>query len=260
MTPIISMKPDTPIRKKRVMNIDIDEKPQRTVRVLTNNRSREKFIKTCEKTIRASDEYREYIKFIKNVMHMDKCYVNPAISASNGKKYSIELHHEPFTLFDLVDIEIMKCEAHNQPLDKFAICKAVMALHYDGLVGLIPLSKTQHQLIHNGKIFIPLQHVYQDFYKYYEQYAEIIEDEGCAHIKKKLDAKIQLSLRCTDVQSDCNNPEFVYIDVNGFSVPEVPDEWKDIMLKSRSDLAAEEAEKEKEEKKAKPKTEKEAKK
>ena len=89
MTPIISMKPDTPIRKKRVMNIDIDEKPQRTVRVLTNNRSREKFIKTCEKTIRASDEYREYIKFIKNVMHMDKCYVNPAISASNGKKYSM---------------------------------------------------------------------------------------------------------------------------------------------------------------------------
>lgn len=240
------MKSGTPLRKKRTMQITLEEKPQRTVRVITNNRSRDKFIKTCEKTIRSSDEYREYIQFIKNNMHMDRCYVNPSIVSANGKKYSIELHHEPFTLYDLVDIEIMRREAENEPLDKFEICKTVMGLHYDGLVGLIPLSKTQHELIHKGKIFIPLQHIYQDFYKYYETYADIIESDECRHIKDKIDVKVQLSLKCGDVQSDSNNPEFVYIDVNGFEVPEVPDEWKDIVMKSRTDLANEEAAKEKE--------------
>lgn len=248
MTPIITMKPGTPIRRKRTMDISIDEKPNRAVHLITNNRSRDKFIKQNERLIRGSDEYKEYIKFLKTKMHMNKCYVNPTIMSANGKKYSIELHHEPFTLYDLVDIEIMRREKYGEELDKFQIAENVMALHYDGLVGLIPLSKTQHELVHSSKVFIPLQHIYQDFYKYYEIHSDILESDECAHIKQKLDTKISLSLRCSDVQSDVNNPEFVYIDVDGFSVPQVPEEWKNIVMQSREDLAEAEKQQEKEEK------------
>jgi hypothetical protein len=243
------MKPGTKIRSKKVINVSIDEKPQRVVHLITNNRSRDKFIKQIEKLIRGSDEYKEYIKFLKTKMHMDRCYVNPTIVSANGKKYSIELHHEPFTLYDLVDIEIMRREKEDIPLDKFSIAEAVMALHYDGLVGLIPLSKTQHELVHSSRVFIPLQHIYQDFYKYYEIYADIIESEECSHIKQKIDTKIALSLKCDNVQSDVNVPEFVYIDVDGFSVPQVPEEWKNIVMQSREDLAEAEKQQEKEAKK-----------
>ena len=249
MTPVITMKPGTKIRSKKVINVSIDEKPQRVVHLITNNRSRDKFIKQIEKLIRGSDEYKEYIKFLKTKMHMDRCYVNPTIVSANGKKYSIELHHEPFTLYDLVDIEIMRREKEDIPLDKFSIAEAVMALHYDGLVGLIPLSKTQHELVHSSRVFIPLQHIYQDFYKYYEIYADIIESEECSHIKQKIDTKIALSLKCDNVQSDVNVPEFVYIDVDGFSVPQVPEEWKNIVMQSREDLAEAEKQQEKEAKK-----------
>ena len=259
MTPIITMKPGTTIRSKRTVNVSIDEKTNRVVHLITNNRARNKFIKQIEKLSRGSDEYKEYIKFLKTKMHMDRCYVNPTIVSANGKKYSIELHHEPFTLYDLVDIEIMRREKEGVDLDKFSIAEAVMALHYDGLVGLIPLSKTQHELVHSSKVFIPLQHIYQDFYKYYEIYSDILESEECAHIKEKLDSKIALSLRCSDVQSDVNNPEFVYINVDGFNVPQVPDEWKDVVMQSREDLAEAEAKQEKEEK-AKAKAEKKSKK
>lgn len=259
MTPIITMKPGTAVRSKRTVNVSIDEKPNRVVHLITNNRARNKFIKQIEKLIRGSDEYKEYIKFLKTKMHMDRCYVNPTIVSANGKKYSIELHHEPFTLYDLVDIEIMRREKEGVDLDKFSIAEAVMALHYDGLVGLIPLSKTQHELVHSSRVFIPLQHIYQDFYKYYEIYSDILESEECAHIKEKLDSKIALSLRCSDVQSDVNNPEFVYINVDGFNVPQVPDEWKDVVMQSREDLAEAEAKQEKEEK-AKAKAEKKSKK
>ena len=248
MTPIITMKPGTPKRSRRTVSVSIDEKPNRAVHLITNNRARNKFIKQIEKLIRGSDEYKEYIKFLKTKMHMDRCYVNPTIVSANGKKYSIELHHEPFTLYDLVDIEIMRREKEGIDLDKFSIAEAVMALHYDGLVGLIPLSKTQHELVHSSKVFIPLQHIYQDFYKYYEIYSDILESDECAHIKQKLDSKIALSLRCSDVQSDVNDPEFVYINVDGFNVPQVPDEWKDVVMQSREDLAEAEAKQEKEEK------------
>lgn len=249
MTPIVTMKPGTAIRKRKTINISVDEKPQRIVHLITNNRSRDKFIKQIEKLIRSSDEYKSYIKFLKDKMHMNRCYVNPTIMSANGKKYSIEIHHEPFTLYDLVDIEIMRREKEGIALDKFSIAEAVMALHYDGLVGLIPLSKTQHQLVHSSKVFIPLQHIYQDFYKYYEIFSDVLESEECSHIKQKLDTKIALSLRCENVQSDVNVPEFVYIDVDGFNVPQVPEEWKTIVMQSREDLAEAEKEKEKEEKK-----------
>ena len=259
MTPIIKMKPGTPIRSRRTVNVSIDEKPNRTIHLIANNRARDKFIKQIEKLIRGSEEYKEYIKFLKTKMHMNRCYVNPTIMSVNGKKYSIELHHEPFTLYDLVDIEIIRREKEGIDLDKFSIAETVMGLHYDGLVGLIPLSKTQHELVHSSKVFIPLQHIYQDFYKYYEIFSDVLESEECSHIKEKLDTKIALSLRCSDVQSDVNNPEFVYIDVDGFNVPQVPDEWKDIIMQSREDLAEAEKIQEKEEK-AKAKAEKKEKK
>lgn len=249
MTPVITMKPGTAIRSKKTINISVDEKPQRVVHLITNNRSRDKFIKQIEKLIRGSEEYKEYIKFLKTKMHMDRCYINPTIMSANGKKYSIELHHEPFTLYDLVDIEIMRRESEDDSLDKFAIAETVMSLHYDGLVGLIPLSKTQHELVHSSKVFIPLQHIYQDFYKYYEIYADIIESEECSHIKQKIDTKIALSLKCDNIQSDVNTPEFVYIDVDGFCVPQVPEEWKNIVMQTREDLAEAEKQQEKEAKK-----------
>ena len=249
VTPVITMKPGTAIRSKKTINISVDEKPQRVVHLITNNRSRDKFIKQIEKLIRTSDEYKEYIKFLKTKMHMDRCYINPTIMSANGKKYSIELHHEPFTLYDLVDIEIMRRESEDDSLDKFAIAETVMSLHYDGLVGLIPLSKTQHELVHSSKVFIPLQHIYQDFYKYYEIYADIIESEECSHIKQKIDTKIALSLKCDNIQSDVNTPEFVYIDVDGFCVPQVPEEWKNIVMQTREDLAEAEKQQEKEAKK-----------
>jgi glycerol-3-phosphate O-acyltransferase len=249
VTPVITMKPGTAIRSKKTINISVDEKPQRVVHLITNNRSRDKFIKQIEKLIRGSEEYKEYIKFLKTKMHMDRCYINPTIMSANGKKYSIELHHEPFTLYDLVDIEIMRRESEDDSLDKFAIAETVMSLHYDGLVGLIPLSKTQHELVHSSKVFIPLQHIYQDFYKYYEIYADIIESEECSHIKQKIDTKIALSLKCDNIQSDVNTPEFVYIDVDGFCVPQVPEEWKNIVMQTREDLAEAEKQQEKEAKK-----------
>ena len=236
-----------PTRKVRVLNLNIDEKPERIVYTLSNHREREKLIKTCEKFIRGSDEYRELIKFIKNEMHMDRCYVNPAVCSANGKKYSIEIHHEPFTLFDIVDIEIMRREAESEPLSIMGIAESVMSIHYDGLVGLIPLSKTQHELVDHNKIFIPLQHIYQDYYGYYETYKDIIDNAD--HIKKKLDAKVLLSLKCGDVQSAVNEPEYVYIDVQGFKVLEVPEEWKSVIASSRIDLANIEREEEKAQKK-----------
>lgn len=236
-----------PIRAKRTMDIHIDEKPIRPVYITKSNAARDKFIKLCEKNIRGSLEYRKWTRFLKENMEFNRCAVLPSIITGNGKKYSIEIHHEPFTLYDLVDIEITKRELHDQPLNVNAIAKSVMALHYDGLVGLIPLSKTQHELIDVHKVFIPLQHIYQDYHKYYEEYEDYININE--HIKKKIDVKVALSLKCDAIQSDAASPEFTYLDVEGFKFPELSEDLRELVSADRSMLARAEKEAEKEAKK-----------
>ena len=47
-----------------------------------------------------------------------------------------------------------------------------MKLHYEGKIGLVPLTKTAHELVHGGSIFIPLNkdYVFGDYEKLIEEY------------------------------------------------------------------------------------------
>lgn len=244
-----------PERKKSVLDLTITEKPERKVNVIRSNRDRDKLIKNCEAKIRGSEEYRDYVSEVKNVMDMKRCAVLPKIVNGNGKRYSIELHHEPFTLYDIVDLEILRREESGESLATLDIADYVTSLHYDGIVGLIPLSKTQHELIDSYKVFIPLQHIYQDYHKLYEMYEDILDTTG-EHIKKKIEVKVQKSLLCADIQSDCAEAKFTYINCEGFNFPVIDDSWLNIVTRDRDVMAKEDAKAEKERKKL----EKEAKK
>lgn len=218
-------------RSKREVKVRIDELPRRPVPKYTSPRDREKFIKTCEMVIRKSFEYKEYIKFLKENLDMNQCIILSNVKKANGKRYSIEIHHEPFTLFDIVETVITRRLENDEPIDALKVADEVMDLHYSGVVGLVPLTVTMHELVHSGRIFIPLQfiyHRYNEFFKEYEPYMN-------STLIEKLEAKVNLSLHTQDIVSDSLEVEFVYLDVDGFKFPEIPSNWKDAIL-TPSDL------------------------
>ena len=47
--------------------------------------------------------------------------------------------------------------------------------------------------------------------------------------KDKIDTKVNLSLRAEGIVSDALDIEFVYVDIDGFEFPEVPEEWKNAL-------------------------------
>lgn len=252
-----NISPDTaPKRRTKTIDIHVDELPERKSHIIRNNHDRDKLIKTCEKYIRGSMEYKDYIAILKNERNMVYCAILPAVTKGNGKKYTIEIHHDPFTLYDIVDLEILRREEENEPLNTLAIAESVMALHYDGLVGLIPLSKTQHDLVKAYKVFIPLQQVFGDYSKLYEHYENIIETKA-EHIRKKIDLKVKLSLECDQLQSNAANPEFIYLNVDGVELPQIREEWLNCLTTNRGTMAKEDKAREKAEK-AKKKEEKTA--
>lgn len=216
------------IRDKREIKVNIDELPKRPTPKYTSPRDREKYIKTCEMVIRKSMEYKEYIKFLRENMEMDECIILSNLKNGNGKRYHIEIHHEPFTLFDIVETVITKRLENGESINALNVADEVMDLHYSGMIGLVPLTITMHELVHKGRIFIPLQFIYHKYNEFFAEYEEFMNES----LKEKIEAKVNLSLHTEDLVSDSLDVEFVYLDVDGFKFPEIPDNWKNAILAS----------------------------
>lgn len=137
-----------------------------------------KYLKDVEKVVRSSFEYREFIKYI-------KCYYNMYHSASfenitgMDSGVRIEIHHTPFSLYDIVKIVYDKRAFYHEDLQVEMVAKEVMELHYKQLIGLYPLTETEHKLVHNGYLFIPTHKVwgrYDLFFSLYREFAEEYRD------------------------------------------------------------------------------------
>lgn len=217
-------------RKRETLKISIEERPERPKFLNRNARERRKFITRIEKIVRTSKEYRRYIKYIKEHFDMEHCEVFPNVRTSNGKKYTIEIHHEPFQLSWITDIVLRKHEDLGETLDPYIIADEIMALHYDGKVGLIPLCKTAHELVTSNRIAIPLQYVYQNYHQFALDYDIWIPD----YVRDLIQLKMQLSLQTSQIQSDVIlDPTVTYVDVEGMTYPEVPAEWANALARQR---------------------------
>ena len=135
-----------------------------------------KYISEIENTVRNSFEYKWFIEELKKNHGFNKCSFLDNVSIEDGsRKIRIEVHHEPFTLYDIVTIVYKKRQHLHEDISVPAIAWEVMWLHYMGLVGLIPLSATIHQLVHNGYLFIPLDSVRGAYRIFRDMYYDYID-------------------------------------------------------------------------------------
>ena len=144
--------------------------------IMYDDRTRFKFIKTIEKYVRGSYEYKQLIEYLHSQLGMTYDMFFNNVSKSTSKRISIEIHHLPFTLYDIVNVILTKFEAEDIPLDPYAIAEEVTMCHYKGMVTLVPLSVTVHQLYHRGDIFIPVQYMDKGFVKFYQTYKPYMKD------------------------------------------------------------------------------------
>lgn len=213
-------------RPIRTIDIKIEEKPERPVySMFRNNKDRYKYCTMIKSMVRNSPEYREYISFLKKHMHMNKDVVFRNLDTSGNKRYSIELHHDPFTLMEIINVVVSKRQDLGESLNPYLVTEEVLELHYDDKVGLINLSVTAHELTEKGRIFIPLQRIYQRYDLFVNEYEEWMDDT----LKQKIELIIQMSQKCDQIVSDILDPEFVYVNIDGVEFPEVPEEWGKIL-------------------------------
>lgn len=172
--------PDNIILAKRneVSTITLPDVPQfeGVIWDLDDPKDLNRYFKTVERQVRNSFEYRDMIYFIKNNYDMDQCAFIQ-YDPSDTYNISIEVHHYPFTLFDIVVIVYKKRNYYGEAINTAMMAKECTILHYKLLVGLIPLSKTVHQLVHDSKLFIPVDNVFGNWRQFVELYKDFCDEE-----------------------------------------------------------------------------------
>lgn len=183
---------------------------------ISNDKDRKKYVDRIEKIVRTSLEYRDYIQFLKEHVGLDSCifFQNVTNGPTNKKgRISIEIHHEPLTLYDIVNAVVTKYQDEGMPLNDLLIADEVMELHYANKVGLVPLSKTAHQVIHNStKLMVPLNMVYGEYSKFLEEYEPYIDESVFQKLEKKMDMTKSLTVE----SFEAIKKEFTYLEVDGF--------------------------------------------
>lgn len=183
---------------------------------ISKDKDRFKFIKRIEGIVRSSSEYKDYIDFLKKHVGLDSCafFQNVTNKGANKKKrISIEIHHEPFTLYDIVNVVLTKYQDEGIPINDLNIADEVMMLHYENKVGLVPLSKTAHEIVHNStKLMVPLNMCYGIYSDFLEEYEPYIDES----LYEKLERKMDMTSNLTPESFEAIMKEFTYLDVNGF--------------------------------------------
>lgn len=210
-------KSDTKNTVAKIKRVHID-KPLIIPRlpVISNDKQRVKLIKEIESYCRQSMEYGDLIKYLRNNINMDECTF---LSGFKIKKKGrvIELHHAPYTLFSIVDIVVRKHEDLYNKIDEFDVCEEVMRLHYQGLIGLIPLSVTCHQLVHDNRLNIPLWCVYGRFVEFTKKYYDWIPDDMIMSLSKQIEMSKEYKANPELLKKELSilDVNYVYLDVDG---------------------------------------------
>ena len=190
----------------------------------SNGKDKDKWTKTVVRLVRATYEYKTLIENLKTNKGMKFDSFFPKVNRDYYGKVNIgiEIHHEPFRLYDIVSVVLNKTLSEDNEPDMFDTVDEVMKLHYDGLVGLIPLSITTHEAVHTGKVFIPLQMIDEGYNLFVDKYSDVIE--GMPALVDVMKAKLSLS------KEYAKNPEkfisvlrkkYIYVINEGYST--IPD-------------------------------------
>lgn len=147
-------------------------------------------LKYFTNVVRASYEYRVYIQHLKNFLDVDRCAFYEGYSIKNG--FSVELHHSPYTMYDICEAVANKQFKSNDGYVKtFEVCEEVARLHYKFKVGLVPLNPTAHELVHAGELEIHPDIVLGHWEEFYTEYKEFLSEESLAKYERCLELRLE---------------------------------------------------------------------
>lgn len=134
-----------------------------------------RYIKSIEKMVRTHRRYKEYIRYLREEVGLKCCVVLSDVDCDSA---SIEMHHGPIlTLFDITFIILNHHINTKGKVNTFRLAKEVLDQHFKNNIQVVMLSKTVHEQVHKGNVFINLQQAHGHFNKFIRKYIKGLTEE-----------------------------------------------------------------------------------
>lgn len=134
-----------------------------------------KFVKSVERVVRHSDDYKVFLNWVKNVLGINFCQVSSKIVEGDA---TIEMHHGPiFTLFDYCAVILNDAIMHGDKISTFRIADRVIQEHFDLRVQVVMLAKTNHEAITNRDLFLNVRQGIGNVDAFIKKYAHALDAE-----------------------------------------------------------------------------------
>ena len=142
------------------------------------------FVKAVESMVRSSKFYKRYIKYLKDDMGLNFCQVLSNVRQEEDDNIlDIEMHHGPIlTLFDYVSIVVDHLLYHNKKINTFIVADIVLDEHFKNNVQVVMLSKTVHEEVHEGNVFLNMKHAFGDLNTFLSKYRDGLSAEQITKI------------------------------------------------------------------------------
>jgi len=128
------------------------------------------FTKSTERLIRSSREYNAYIELLRtNITALNKDNILSNITTAD---VGLEFHHYPLSLYDIIQVMMLHNITNNISFTSFSLAKQVMEEHFKHHIGLVPLTKTTHELAHSGNLFISKNQIFGDYTAFINDYKD----------------------------------------------------------------------------------------
>nr|DAR94465.1 MAG TPA: hypothetical protein [Caudoviricetes sp.] len=155
---------------------------------LSNYENYVSFVKGIEKMVRNDDRYKKYINYLKKKVKLDKCQVLKNVTDEDA---TIEMHHGPiFTLFDICAIVLEYFLIKKWKISTFRVANTVLMEHQQNRIGVVMVSTTIHEAIHNGEIFINYHQAWGDIAGFVDKYKCAMSDEYKEQLNKYIDRSL----------------------------------------------------------------------
>lgn len=201
---------------------------------LFDDKKFKKFMEDLKRMIRKSFEYQTMVQYMRENMDMNQCAFYSNVNNIDTAKIKIHLHHDPLSLHDISLIVFNKRVAYQESLDIELVAKEVMFLHYLLMIGLIPLSETAHQLVHNNYLFVPTTNVLGNYREFVNLYKPFFPPEQLDVLER-----IENLTLTTTINKEILEKNFVYVDCTGeYKLPLMSD-LKDAFSSNTSSDATE---------------------
>ena len=145
------------------------------------------FVKACERSVRHCAEYTAFKAQLMD-KGLNRCQMLGHIESDGDDGVDIEMHHGPLlTLFDYCAIIIDALLARGEKVDSLLITRLVMDEHWADHVQVVMLSKTVHELINTGKIFLHFNQATGNVNEFLKKYRDGITPDRAEKINHYID-------------------------------------------------------------------------